>query len=645
MNEPDTLHYIKRETVCLELPLDKHTHIPHPERVILKISDTYYDFGARCYAHRSEKQRNPRQPQEVLAHSFLKNRPKQILQIIRSLSSLITDCGLSERTVCNYSWDIIHFLDCCDSNHLHDCLAGGEASRNAYKFWVTDTGERYRRQQFGADYHNRRLFYVAQVLEASTGIENLRRGILTPRHIRNPNGGAEPLALHDFAHAVALNESLFDGLCDLVLENRPFPYRLELPCSLGWSVNYLWLFPTNTWCWIPHLRGDAIRSNLGGVYDYENGRLATEEEIAHRHSHGSEAARRRAARKVIKRAKERLERGNSNAYDTWRFSMGMHALRAFLFLFHCNTGSTSQLILDLETEGNIDTVVQNQKFRAAKWRAGGKEVTLVVPVTFMPRLRRFMELRQYLLRGRTTRYLFFGCGNRNSTQPTPLVDNAMHIHYWKLLRKIDPQLPRMGPRALRASVDDYYLKNHDAVIAAAVMGHTVETEERQYARGASSDHHEEMTLFMASVSESARRQRVVPLQNVMSEAPSLEEGGHCEDFGRPEGLVIPPPVRPDCKDSQGCLFCNRRVLVAGEEDARKVASAAYVMEQLILGPKHEEALRPSIAKCDEDLARIAAFPGCASMVERVRVDVYENENLTPFWADKYQLFLELGIIS
>jgi hypothetical protein len=87
-----------------------------------------------------------------------------------------------------------------------------------------------------------------------------------------------------------------------------------------------------------------------------------------------------------------------------------------------------------------------------------------------------------------------------------------------------------------------------------------------------------------------------------------------------------------------------RVLVADEEDARKVASASFVMEQLILGPIHEEALRPLIQKCDEDLNSIASVGKCGPLVERVKNDVYENGNLTPFWTDKYQLFLELEVI-
>lgn len=431
-----------------------------------------------------------------------------------------------------------------------------------------------------------------------------------------------------------------------MLENRPFPYKLDLPRSLGWAENYLWLFPTNLWRLPPHLRAERTRKMKGNfacwAYDYENGRLATVDEIEHRYS-GEDS--KRNARKAIKWATTQLDEANADVNNTWRFTLGMVAQRAFLFLFFCNTGCNAQVARDLETSGTIDATVQNQKFRGLKWRAGGKEVALVAPAAFMPRLRRYMELRKYLLQGRKTPYLFFSCGNRNNKSPTRSGAYELEILYRNLLLEIDPQLPRMTIRTLRASVDDYYLRFHDSAVAAAIMGHTVETEQKKYARGSANDHHEEMTLFMASVSESARHQRIIPLKDVTPEAPPLERGGRCNSFGHPEALTAHAPIQPDCKNSQGCLFCNHRVLIAGEEDARKVASAAYVMEQMIMGPMHEEELRPSIAKCGEDLEKIAAFPNCRAMVEKVRKDVYENENLTPFWADRYQLFLELGILS
>lgn len=648
MYRPSETSFTTRQTVSLELPLGKHTRILHPEQVILKIADTYFDIGALCYTLRSDKQRKPGQPREVVTGSLIKQRPKQILQLIKALSYLVTDGGKSLATAGAYAWNIKWFLDWADAAGLHNCLAGGEATRRTYRGWATETHERYKRLQFEEKHHNHCLIYVCELLEISTGVENLMQGIRKLKQRNNPNKGTEPLALHDFAHAVALNQSLFDGLSDLVLENQPFPFKLNLPASLGWVENHLWLFPTLMWRFPPHLRNDAIRAKMGTnacwAYDYENGRIATVDEIEHRYKGSSRADRRSCARDSVKKATTQLIKANADTYNTWRFMLGMVAQRAFLFLFFCNTGSNTQIVRDLQTDGTIDATVQNQKFRGLKWRAGGKEVTLRAPAAFMPRLRRFMELRQYLLRGRKTPYLFFSCGNRNNKSPTRITTNELAQLYRQLLLEIDPQLPKMGARALRASVDDYYLRCYDSVVAAAVMGHTVETEEMKYARGSANDHHEELSLFMASVSESARRQRVILPKDTTTPSPSLEQGGHCDSYGHPEVLADHVPIQPNCKDSQGCLFCNHRVLIAGEDDARKVASAAYVMEQLILGPKHGEALFPLIAKCDEDLEKIAAYPNCHAMVEKVRKDVYDNQNLTPFWADKYLLFLELGII-
>jgi hypothetical protein len=648
MTKPSEPLFTTRPTVTLELPLDKYTRILHPEQVILKIEDKYYDIGALCYALRTDRMRKAGQPREVITSSLINERPKQILQTIKALSSLVSDGGKALLTSSAYAISFVWFMDWADANALRDCLAGGEASHNALRGWATAMRERYQRQEIGAKAHNLRLTYVCELLEATTGLENIMQGIRKAKQLANPNGGTEPLAIHDFAHAIAINQSLFDGLCDLVLEQRPFPYKLDLPASLMGTESHLWLFPTNQWFLPTHQRDDASRAKLGShaswLYDYGKGCLATVDELEHRYKGRSQAERRRLARKRIKKAFANLDKANADAQNTWRRTLGMAAQRALLFLFYCNTGGNAQVVRDLETNGALDVTVQNQKFRGLKWRANGKEITLVVPAAFMPSLRRFMELRQYLLQGSRTPYLFFSSGNRSNTLPRRISASELEIHHRNLLLKIDPQLPKMAPRTLRASVDDYYLRFHDSVVAAVVMGHTVETEQKIYARGSANDQHEEMTLYMTSVSESARRQRVIPLQNVTPDTPPLEEGGRCDSFGHPDALAAHTPVQPDCRDSQGCIFCSRRVLIAGEEDARKVASAAYVMEQLILGPKHEAALRPLIAKCDEDLEKIAAFPNCLTLVEKVRKDVYENENLTRFWADKYQLFLELGVI-
>ena len=648
MNKPIEPIFTTRPTVILVLPLAKNTRILHPEQIILKIGNISHDIGAFCYSIRSSNVRRPGQPREVAINSFLKQRPKQILQLINSLSRLATDNGKSLITVGNYAHQFKSFIDWADSNNLQDCLLGGESTQIAYRAWATETRESYLRQEIGQKMHNDRLDYIRELLEATTGLLDLGRGIRKVKELWNPNSGTEPLAPHDFAHAMALNQALFDGLCDLVLEHRSFPYKLALPSSLDWSENHLWLFPTTMWRIPPHQWG-AEREKLGNAtnwaYDYANGRLATPEEIAHRYALKCYPSRQRCkAQESIKRAQALIDTANSDMRHGKRIMLGMIAHKAFLFLFLCNTGGNEQPVFNIETNGEVDAATSNQQFRSIKFRAHGKAVTYGVPATFMPSLRRFMALRCYLLHGKDFPYLFFSFGARNEGHPAQITNSPLNSLYDNQLRILDPHLPRTNARKIRASVADWYQRHHDASVTAKVLQNTEQTAQKHYDAGSATDHRDELSLFLTSVSESAKQQRIIGITAGANTLP-LEEGGHCDNFGHPEALADNTPIRPDCKDTQGCLFCKHRVLVACEDDTRKVASAAFVMEQVILGPLHEAAIRPLIAKCDEDLEKIANFNNCRPMVSRVRKDVFENANLTPFFADKYQMFLELGVIA
>jgi hypothetical protein len=646
MNKPTEHIFATRPTAILELPLKKHVRILYPERVILKIGAAYHDLGAFCYSARSHQKRKG-QPRGVVIGSFLKQRPSQILQLIKALSSLITDGGLRIATAKTYATYFKFFLDWADFNGFHDCLAGGDASRRAYFAWVEKTGECYRREEFGEISYNNRIGLIGKLLQSAAGLGELTRGIRKLKRRGNPSGGTAPLSSHDFAHAVALNQALFDGLCDLVLERRPFPYKLVLPTTLGWAENHLWLFPTIMWRLPPHKWG-LEREKLTyphWPYDYAEGRLAAPDEIAHRYAGTLLRKQLMTAKLTIAQATARINDANGDERDWVRMMLGMIAHNAFLFLFFCHTGANESVAREIETDGEITPATLNQKYRSIKFRADGKLMTLVVPVTFMPALRRFMVLHQYLLHDNAFPHLFFTLGQRRNKQrrPSQIGSGALESLYTNLLRIIDPQLPRIASRKLRASVADWYQRHHDASVTAKVLQNSERTAQINYDAGSVTDHHEELSLFLSSVSESAKRQRVIPIRAAVGNRP-LEEGGDCDGFGHPEALADYVPVKPNCKDSQGCLFCTHRVLVACEEDARKVASAAFVMEQVILGPKHEEVLRPLIGKCEQDLEKIATFDNCRSMVEHVRNDVFERGNLTPFFTDKYQLFLELGVI-
>ena len=644
MNRPVAPIFSMRPYVIVELPLPKNTRTLRPDQVVLKIGPWTVDVGAFCYATRSNKRRSPGKPCEVVVDSLLKQRPDQVMRLIEVISSLITDHGMSLLTVRTRLETFKIFLDWADSGSLHDCLASGDATRQAFLTWAEAIRERYRRQELSETRHNHLLEHVRELLEATADIEGLHRGTCKVRYQAHPNSGTEPLSAHDFAHAVALNQALFDGLCDLVLEHKTFPYKLVLPETLGWAENHLWVFPTNTWCLRPDKSGTP-REKLSfpnWPYDYANGRLADLEEIVHQYK-GNPSRQRDRARQSIAQAQSQIEDANCNARNRTRIILGKIAHDAFLFLFYSYTGGNESVVREIETDGRIDTSTLNQQFRSIKYRAGGKAITLTAPATFMPALRRYMLLRDYLLDGREFPHLFFSFGRGGAKPPGKIPSRSLFSHYLYQLRTIDPTLPPLGARKLRASVADWYQRHRDAAVTAKVLQNNEKTVLAKYDAGSVTQHREELTLFLNGVSEAAARQRIV--QSAPQDARVLEEGGCCSHFGSPERLTETTPATPNCRDTHGCLFCAQRVLIANEADARKVASAAYLMEQVIFGPLHSEVIRPLIEKCDQDLEKIATFPGCRAMVEKVRNDVYENGNLSPYFSDKYQLFLELGVLE
>ena len=645
MNKTPENLFTTRPAYVLDLPLKEGVRILHPEQVILKIGSVYREVGAYCYALRSDKQRKPGEPAEVVLSSFLKQRPKQILQAIKVLSAAAE--GKAPKTVSGTAFYLKALLDWTDANGHSDCLAGGDATRNAFRAYAADVADRFGRQEFGSRTANRLQTEACALLVAITGVEDLARGVRIIKNKDWANGGTDPVPDHDLAHMLALSMSLFDGLCDLVLNHRPFPYKLDMPKSLGWEQNHLWVFPTRLWRLPPHQWDPSVRQNLGTSaswpYDYQHGRLATVEEIWHRYKAPTQSMQRDGATHKIRAAKRQLDAANADPRNRWRFELGMLAHNAFCWLLHANTGGNLQPILDLETDGTVDTAVAQQGFRNTKFRAAGTKVFIPIPAKFLPSLRKFMKLRAWLLDGTSCPYLFYTFG-RYHAKPAPqrAHDNILWF-YTEAMRRIDPKLKRILAQKTRATVNDALLRKYDASVVSKVMGHTEATELAKYGRGSPVDHRDELTFVLEKISSVAKKQAATLIRaDLGKKFKPLEQGGGCAHYGHPEAMTDDPALQPDC--AGGCWFCNHRMLVADELDAKKVASAAFVMEQLILGPLHEAKLRPLIVKCEIDLESIAQSRDCRTMVERVRRDVFEDGNLTSYWAEKYHLFLELELI-
>ena len=395
--------------MIIDLPLDRKTKIIRPEQIILRFDRLYIDVGALCYLSRSRVRRKPAEPLSVDKSSYSAKRVGQIDSAIKRLSIMLKDGAFRQSSVYGMVKRFKQFMDWADDNAYHDCLDGGDATEIAFRHWAEHVHEQFRHQKLTSESAGLLQIDICELLEQITNCENLRRGVRFVKP-RNRGEGSEPASEYDFAQTLALNQSLFDGLCDLVLENLPFPFKLKMPGSLGWKENHLWLFPSHRWHLAPHLWG-APREELAypyWAYDYENGRIASVEEIAHHYSKKSPRNRGRdGANKAIKEALVHIDRANTDARHRVRVDLAMVAQSAFLFLFHANTGCNSAVAREIETDGSVDASTLNQSYRVMKMRAQGKEISVVCPASFMPSLRRFMKLREYLLNGVCCPFLFF----------------------------------------------------------------------------------------------------------------------------------------------------------------------------------------------------------------------------------------------
>lgn len=610
--------------------------IHNPQDFLVKIGRHSFDFGAYCYIRRSSARRHVGMPQRVVLSSFSSSRAVQIARLITMLSAMVLESGYRPRTIVSTWNSVKKFVDWADHAGHEHCLGGGEETRAAFRDWAFYVDERLRRHEIKAITASLLQRVVLDILERHTDDKHLSRGIRLVSN-KQGSGSTEPASTHDFIRVLSVNHALFEGLSKLVVQRQSFPYKLEMPQSLGWTDSYLWCFPDSTWHMPPNRReAGSTGGRATWAFDYENGKVADVQTI------GTHYKKPYSARRAVERAQATLAASNVDPFCRMRFSLARLASDAFLILFLANTGCNLSVAIEIESDGTLDSTTANQNYRALKFRAGGKLVSVVTPASFMPTLRLFLELRKYLLRGKDYPYLFFSFRGRTDDE---LVLEAVHEDVFerllRVVRGVLPEVRPMRPREIRASVDDYYRRTYDRSITARVMGRTEAVTDRHYLAGSPIDHQDELTLFLEKVSKVAQNQKVVATTRRPSGAKVLEEGGSCSSFGHPQPLANDIAV-PDCRS--GCIFCVNRVLVANHIDARKVASAAFLMEQLIMGPLSETELRPKIEKCEEDLRLIAAFPGCHAMVAVVRRDVAENGNLTPYFRDKYELFLELGVL-
>jgi hypothetical protein len=337
-----------------------------------------------------------------------------------------------------------------------------------------------------------------------------------------------------------------------------------------------------------------------------------------------------------------LNEANSNRVAHVRLADASLAAYCFACLFLAETGANLSVVVDTYWSEELEAALRRpdvvrQGFREVKYRANGKPVSFQVTLGFLPRLKTYLQLREYLLLGTRSDALFV-CHEQLPGVAVPMSDQFLEYLQKRLAaRGID--VPNLGARDWRSAKQDHLVSNHGPELAATILGHSFETAVRIYSNGTETAHRAEMAAFLGSVEKTV----LSAAQRATDDVESAV--GTCRNLQAPRAISAHVPVRPDCRSSEGCLFCDKYQVHADERDIRKLLSCRHCVRltsnRAASVEQYEETFGAVLRRIDFLLDELRKLD--EALVRSIEMDVDVNGNLDPFWAGKLDLLFELNL--
>ncbi len=485
-----------RKIEKLAMPLPADAAVLHPERALLEWDgvDGRVDIGQLCYLRR-ERIHTKRRTFDVA--SLGGQRVQAVRNLVNHLSEVQRIGGARPATVQGQAKALVQFVNWSDRQGFHQVLCDQQETERAMVKYCKAQRELVSQSQLRRNPAATKLRVLRSCLASYFGSDTF--GEHAPI-MRNRHSDTQPTEVPDQeAQGILLawSDALFSTISRQILEFGPYPYAVTVN-----SGNTLWLLPTR---YAQSWGKDAVVKYP--AWDPDTGELRSFEQLCDIFASRGERFPRSRARSARRRAVASLEETNSNRVAYIRLTHAALAANCFAVLFLAETGINLAQLLGMEwspelVESLRSPSVVRQKFREIKYRAGGREVFFQVSLGFLPKLRTYLELREYLLQEAECTKLFIWLDGTNS--PSGLSENFLH-HLYLRLGRMGVVLRRISARQWRAAKQDWVVNNHDPVTAAKVMGHTLETALRAYSNGTAAAHRAEMGAFLASVEKTIVR--------------------------------------------------------------------------------------------------------------------------------------------
>lgn len=619
--------YIKRQTTLIDLPVNDIA-ILKPEQIILRFGKYgTLDIGSFCYLDRcTDSARLSNNIKLVNINTLNKQRCEHIRKIIQIISEKINS-SLSLSTISTYCKKFIYFIDWADINNESNFLENKDKSREVFFNYINYLKDKLIQNHFVSSSATARQNATLMFLEEFHNTENLAKGISLISENRGEKQTSPPS--EDSQNKVlSLCESLFEGITDLILNHKTFPYKLKVPEHIGWNNNTFNIFPIVEWAVNPI----NFREKQGLMWNQLEGRLSTKEEAKVLYPNF-----RTRSLSFIKTNKI-LSEANSDKYFKHRIRLAMVAQYAFSIIFLATTGMNKESLIELLWDDEYEISSDRQSFRTIKHRAGNKVCYFEISSGMLPKFKKFLELRKYLLNKNKCDYLFFQLGADFSQIPKCLGVGTF-TSFFNTLKYLDSSIPNITPKEWRAAKSDWLIKNTDVSTASLILQNSERVLLNHYAAGSETEQFSEISKFFNEVSNFVIQSN----EKIIGEASSV---GICSSYGNPIAINN-APVKVNCKSPEGCLFCDKYRVHADEKDVRKLISCRYCLQKTSQLSQSKESFDKVFGvifkRIDDILNQIEKLnPG---LTIKVTKEVEEMGELDSYWAKKLELLFDLGLVS
>ncbi|MEM5440171.1 integrase [Paraburkholderia diazotrophica] len=618
----------------VRMPLAEGTTLLHPERALLKWEgfDSSSDIGRICYLTRdtSSRQRTRRTFDHT---SFSSERAKVVRLLVTQLSERMTLGAMRPKTVYAALRVVLDFVNWADRQGLHQVLCDEKATADAVHCYFREQREQV---SLGNLNRNSAARYQHNLLSMLRELFRNEEFCADARQLRGRQEASVPTAVPDAGAQAALltwADTLFSGISTLVLDFKPYPVRMTT--ARGENL-----------CLVPHLHGRSEGNDSRGLlgWNLETGEPRTREELTTRMAEAGTNNPRERSWTIARLAAKHLTAANADAQSPIRRSHASIAASCFAALFLAETGINLAQLLTMKWSPELvaslqDASVARQKFREVKYRADGREVTFTVSLGFMPKLRAYLALREYLVQDADCDTLFIVAGHHAQRRRPMGLPTQFLVQLYSRLDTLGIMLPRITARQWRAAKQDWAVSNHGPVVAARLMGHSLDTALRAYSNGTDAAHKAEIGAFLASVEKTVLKPGNDPAGSIRSAV------GVCIEFHRPAPIAASVTVRPDCRSTEGCLFCDQYRVHADATDIRKLLSCRHCV-RLLSGradsiEQYDRSFGAVLRRIDFLLDELRKRN--AALVDQIEQDVDIEGNLDAFWSARLDQLYELGV--